>query len=153
VWKCRLTTPALVALCSLVLLEPAVAQEKPVTPETIEGIESLSTEQVKKAAAAGVLIIDARPKGAYEKERIPGSVNVVYDDQSAKSPDYDAAKDSFDISKLPEDKSREMIFTCGGPTCWRSYKASIAAKKMGYKNVKFYRGGVPEWKEKGLPVE
>ena len=45
-----------------------------------------------------------------------------------------------------------LVFGCNGPECWKSHKASIAALKAGYKNVNWFRGGLPEWRAAGLAV-
>ena len=45
------------------------------------------------------------------------------------------------------------MFFCNGPECWKSYKASRAAVAAGYPKVYWFRGGMPEWREKRLPVE
>ena len=46
-----------------------------------------------------------------------------------------------------------MVFLCNGPECWKSYKASRAAARRGLSKVYWFRGGMPEWREKRLPVE
>jgi rhodanese-related sulfurtransferase len=67
--------------------------------------------------------------------------------------DFDASQDSIDLSKLPADKKTAILIYCNGPECWKSYKASTAAIKAGYKTVYWYRLGIPEWKAKGYPTE
>ena len=34
-----------------------------------------------------------------------------------------------------------------------SYKTAVAVKKLGYKNIKIYNGGIKDWKKSGLHVE
>ena len=50
-------------------------------------------------------------------------------------------------------KAVPLIFACNGAECWKSYKASHAALKAGHGKVYWFRGGFPEWKKKGLPVD
>jgi 3-mercaptopyruvate sulfurtransferase SseA len=45
------------------------------------------------------------------------------------------------------------VFYCNAGECWKSYKASVMAIKGGHKKVNWFRGGIPEWKAKGLPTE
>ena len=42
------------------------------------------------------------------------------------------------------------VFLCNGPECWKSYKASHQAVALGFKTVYWFRGGMPEWRAKGL---
>jgi len=37
--------------------------------------------------------------------------------------------------------------------CWRGYKGADAAIKAGYKNVNWFRDGLPAWKEKKYPTK
>ena len=100
-----------------------------------------------------VPVIDTRVAGEYAEAHIKGAKSVPYKEKSAKVPDFDAAQDSFDLTKLPADKNAPLVLYCNGPECWKSYKASKAAIGAGYKKVQWFRGGFPEWKGKGLPTE
>ncbi|MDO8705351.1 MAG: rhodanese-like domain-containing protein [Sulfuricaulis sp.] len=84
---------------------------------------------------------------------LKGAQNIPYKEKSAKSVDYNAKVDSFDVARLPADKSKAVIFYCNAGECWKSYKAAKAAIKAGYTNAHWLRGGIPEWKAKGYPVE
>ncbi len=46
-----------------------------------------------------------------------------------------------------------LIFACNGAECWKSFKASHAALKAGYKRVHWFRGGFPAWRAAGLKTE
>ena len=46
-----------------------------------------------------------------------------------------------------------MIFYCNAGECWKSYKAAKVALDAGHTKVHWLRGGIPEWKSKGYPVE
>ena len=75
-----------------------------------------------------------------------------YLEKSLKEVDFDAKKDDFSALKtIPKDKP--VVFLCNGPECWKSYKASRAALAEGYTKIYWFRGGMPEWREKRLPVE
>ena len=81
-----------------------------------------------------------------------GAKSVPYKEKSAKAVDFDASQDSFDLGKLPADKNAPVVFYCNGPECWKSYKASKVAAKAGFSAVHWFRGGLPEWRERKLPV-
>lgn len=137
----------------IVLALPALALAGPQTPESLSGTTVVTAEKAKAMGESGVLIVDTRVANEYVEQHIKGAVNIPYKEKSAKSVDFDASQDSFDLSKLPADKNAPVIFYCNAGECWKSYKSSKAAVKAGYKNVYWLRGGIPEWKAKGFPVE
>ena len=82
------------------------------------------------------MIIDARPKKTkFDKGHIPGAVSM-----------YQA---NFEKMKnlLPADKNALLIFYCEGLECALSHGEAYTAEAMGYKNVKVYAKGYPEWKK------
>jgi rhodanese-related sulfurtransferase len=113
----------------------------------------VSAEEAKALAERGAVIVDTRVAHEYVDQHIRGAVNVPYKEKSAKRPDFDPRPDRFDLSRLPADKSAPVIFYCNAGECWKSYKASKAAVRAGRTRVYWLRGGIPEWKAKGYPVE
>ncbi len=81
-----------------------------------------------------VILIDARPyKGKFIKGHIPGAVNIPFSEFDKKT------------NLLPEDKSTLLIYYCEGIKCKLSHKSAKKAQKLGYKNIKVYAKGYPEW--------
>ena len=83
-----------------------------------------------------LVLVDSRPKRAkYDKGHIPGAISI---------PDtyFDKQKD-----QLPEDKSKPLVFYCGGFHCKLSHKSAAKAIDMGYTNVKVFAAGYPAWKK------
>lgn len=77
---------------------------------------------------------------------------MPYKEKSAKDAGFDRAQDSFDLSKLPADKNAPVVFFCNSGTCCKSYKAAVVARDGGFKQVHWFRGGMPEWNTKRLPT-
>ncbi|MGE5651107.1 rhodanese-like domain-containing protein [Noviherbaspirillum sp. UKPF54] len=150
----QLTLPRtiLTALGTL-LLSATLCAHATETPAALDGATVVSSDQVKKMLDAGTPVIDARVANEYVEGHIKGAKNVPYKEKSAKATNFDASQDNFDLTKLPADKNASLVFYCNAGECWKSYKASIAALKAGYKKVFWFRGGFPEWKAKGYPVE
>lgn len=123
------------------------------TPAALQGAVVVGADRVKAMSEAGVPVIDTRVANEYAEAHIKGAINVPYKEKSAKSADFDASQDSFDLKKLPQDKGAPLVFYCNAGECWKSYKASAAAVRAGYSRVHWFRGGMPEWKAKGYPVE
>ncbi|MCB2228153.1 MAG: hypothetical protein KQH53_15845 [Desulfarculaceae bacterium] len=82
------------------------------------------------------LVIDARPKKKkYDKGHIPGSLSLP-------TSQFGKLK-----GLLPADKNALIVFYCGGLKCALSHKAAFKAQAMGYKNIKVYAKGYPDWKK------
>lgn len=123
------------------------------TPASLAGVTVVSAEQAKKLVESGVPIIDTRVANEYAEQHIKGAKSVPYKEKSAKDAKFDPKEDSFDLAKLPAAKGAPLIFYCNAGECWKSYKASKVASEAGYSKIHWLRGGIPEWKAKGYPVE
>ena len=124
------------------------------TPRSLPGatvVEAAAVQQLM--AKGGALYIDTRSEAEYKAGHVPGAKLVPYHEKSAKDADYRAEDDQFDLAKLPADKATPLVFACNGAECWKSFKASRAALKAGYAKVHWFRGGFPEWRGAGLPVQ
>lgn len=142
------------AFAFAMLALPALAASSSLeTPHTIPGVTVVTAEQANAMMKSGVLMVDTRVAHEYVEQHIKGAVSIPYKEKSAKSVDFDARLDSFDLSKLPAAKDMPVIFYCNAGECWKSYKSSVTAIRAGYKSVYWLRGGIPEWKAVGLPVE
>ena len=123
------------------------------TPKELAGAHVIEAKQASDLIAKGVIVIDARNEAEYLEGRVKGALLVPYQEVSAKEVGFDASEDKFDLSKLPQDKNAAMLLYCDGTPCWKSYKASVMAIRDGYKNIYWFRGGYPEWKAAGYPVD
>lgn len=148
-----MTMVAKLLLALWALTSPPASAAAPLTPPDLLGVTVVSAAQARDLMAKGVLMVDTRVANEYVEQHIRGAVSIPYKEKSAKSPHFDPRLDRFDLSKLPRDKATPVIFYCNAGECWKSYKASRAAVKAGYTNVYWLRGGIPEWKNNGLPVE
>lgn len=123
------------------------------TPRQLEGTELVGAKEARGLAIRGVAFFDGRTEEEFRAGRPAGARWLPYVERSNKETDYDASKDDIDISKLPADKNQEIMFSCGGPECWKSYKSAIRALKQGYKRIYWFRGGIKEWLDAGLPID
>jgi rhodanese-related sulfurtransferase len=122
-------------------------------PASLAGAKLVSVEEAQKLQAAGAALIDVRVAAEYADGHIKGALSVPYREKSAKVVNFDASQDEFALAKLPADKKAAIVIYCNGPSCWKSYKASIMAIKAGYTNINWFREGIPGWQAKGLPLE
>jgi rhodanese-related sulfurtransferase len=106
-------------------------------------LQSVDFKYVKSKIGHGVrssakaLIIDARPYKKYQAGHIPTARAV---------PDMKFDKYAKEVLKDVSVK-REIITYCGGIKCAKSVKVANKLKKMGFKNVKVYNKGMPDWKK------
>ena len=130
----------------------AVAQLGTFTPTHLPGASVVTAAQVQQLAAKGAVIVDTRNEREYQSKHIPGAVFVPYHEKSLKDVVYEASHDDFSgLARL--DAAKPTIFHCNGAECWKSYKASRAAMAKGFKQVYWFRGGLPEWVSAGMRVE
>jgi len=78
-------------------------------------------------------VIDARDKAQYDKEHIPGAINLEWRRVLEKR------------ASIPRDKS--VLIYCN--TGSLSAQAGFALRVAGYENVRILQGGFAEWKAKG----
>jgi len=129
----------------------AFAQETPAAAPA--GVKLVEAKAVQDLQAKGAVLIDTRRANEFAEATIKGAISVPYDpEKSAKDVSFDAAQDKYDMGKIA-DKNKDYVVFCNSGTCWKSYKAAVVMAKAGYKNVHWYRNGVPDWKARKLPME
>lgn len=90
-------------------------------------------EQIPAADWKNFFIVDARDAMQFEKERIPGAVNIEWRQVLARR------------SELPKDKP--ILIYCNTGTL--SAQAGFALRVAGFDNVRILQGGMREWQAKG----
>lgn len=123
------------------------------TPRALPGVTVVDAKTVAQLLQAGATYVDTRTEAEFKAGHVPGAILVPYVEKSAKEADFDARQDQFDVSKLGANREQPLVFACNGPECWKSYKASIAAQKAGYRKVHWFRGGFPEWRSSGMKFD
>lgn len=115
--------------------------EKP--PIKIPAELLITTAEVEKLVAAGpekgkYYLFDSRPLPRFQEGFIPTAVNLPY-------PAFDKM-----VDKLPKDKNALIVFYCAGPACNMSPGSADKAAKLGYKNLKVYKEGMPGWLDRNF---
>lgn len=121
------------------------------TPASLPGAKTITAAEARTLIAQKVPVYDVRAEEEFIASHIPGALSVPYKEGSAKEVGFDPADDQFALNRLPQDKNTPFIMYCDGTICWKSYKSAVMAIQAGWKNVYWFRGGFPEWKEAGLP--
>ena len=94
-------------------------------------------ELAARLAQGSVTVLDVRPWDEYAAGHIPGARNVTL-----------AALDEILPSLAPD---AEIVAYCRGPYCVYAHQAVAALRGHGL-NARRLEGGLPEWREDGLPV-
>jgi ABC-type phosphate/phosphonate transport system substrate-binding protein/rhodanese-related sulfurtransferase len=123
------------------------------TPELLAGANVLTAEGVIDMMSKGAKYYDVRTESEFKAGRVKSASLLPYIEKSKKEIDFDPTLDDFKLVETVKDKDTPIIFACNGGECWKSYKASKIAVAAGYKAVYWFRGGLPEWREKNLPIE
>jgi rhodanese-related sulfurtransferase len=87
-----------------------------------------------------IVLLDVNGTESWQDGHIPGAIDFV------------AQKDHL-ASILPKDKNALVVAYCGNPACPAYRAAAVAAKKLGYKNVKHLAAGIMGWKQAGEKTE
>ena len=111
-----------------------IAPEKLVKYAEVEALVALGPDK------GDYTLIDSRPLPRVQEGTIPTSINLPY-----------PAWDKF-VDRLPNDKSRRIVFFCAGVTCMMSPNSLLKAEALGYTNARVYREGYPEWQERNIGV-
>lgn len=123
------------------------------TPKVLPGATIVAAREAKEMMDKGVPLFDTRVEHEYTESHIKGAISLPYAEKSAKEVNFNTTLDKWDVSKLPKDKSAPVIFACNGAECWKSYKSAKVAIDQKYTKVYWFRGGYPEWKAAGYPVQ
>ena len=143
---------AILGTAFLLSLAPVAAFAVEETPTAIPGGTYVTTAQAKEQFDKGAVFVDSRVAAEYAEQHIKGAIGVVYKEKHGKVSKIDP-EDSMDMSKLPADKAKPLVFYCNGSPCWRGFKGAAAAIKAGHNKVFWYRDGLPAWKAAGHPVQ
>ncbi|MGE4344871.1 MAG: rhodanese-like domain-containing protein [Geoalkalibacter sp.] len=100
-------------------------------------------EEVLAEREGGALLVDARVAELYREGHIAGAVSLPLADCEARLEQF----------KKDIDPDRTLIVYCSGYGCPDSFDLGQILLEEGFRDVRVYEGGMPEWRDQGLPVE
>jgi rhodanese-related sulfurtransferase len=133
----------LVTIIMIVLPITVSAENKPLSPETIEGIITVDVIEAKKLFDLGVIFIDVRKDKDWNAGRVPDAEHFELSSKFTKE----------NLEHIFTNLEEPMVIYCNGPKCLKSSKASIMALEWGYKKIYYFRAGFPAWKKANNPIE
>jgi len=97
------------------------------------GGATIFPQQIPKDDWKKFVLIDARDKGQFDKDHIPGARNIEWRQVLARR------------NEIPRDKP--VLIYCNQGTL--SAQAGFALRLAGYENVRILQGGMSEWQARG----
>ncbi len=97
------------------------------------GGATIFPEQIPKDDWKKFFVIDARDRAQFDREHIPGAVNIEW------------RKALSERGRIPKDKP--VLIYCNTGTL--SAQAGFALRVAGWENLRILQGGFAEWKAKG----
>ena len=98
---------------------------------------------VRELTAAGAVLVDARAAELYADGHLPGA-------RSLPMGEMDEQLEAF-RQTVPTDAV--IITYCNGYGCPDSFDQGVRLLEAGWRDVRVFEGGYPEWRDAGLPVE
>jgi rhodanese-related sulfurtransferase len=98
---------------------------------------------VRELTAAGAVLVDARAAELYADGHLPGA-------RSLPLGEMDEHLESF-RQAVPTDAV--IITYCNGYGCPDSFDQGVRLLEAGWRDVRVFEGGYPEWRDASLPVE
>lgn len=123
------------------------------------GYDVITASELKAMidAKKDMVIVDTMPyEDSYKKSHLPGAKQFLFPiplmDKWNKAETNDKTEEDFAVLLGP-DKNKTIIIYCGFVKCTRSHNGAIWAKRLGYKNVYRFPGGIFAWKGAGYDLE
>ncbi|WP_455202747.1 rhodanese-like domain-containing protein [Kaarinaea lacus] len=113
-------------------------------PVVLDGATPITAEELVDLIDQmdNLVLIDTRQVSRFKEGTIQGSKSLP---NTKTSPGT--------LSNLAPDKLTPLVFYCDGLSCPHSMKSVKKAVSYGYVNIFWFRGGIDEWTEKGLPIK
>lgn len=125
-----------------------------ITPQKLDGIKTYITKELATALKGDQppVVINVL---TTVSEAIPGAITIANGGIALEDLGKDAeleARFAGLLKLLSPDLNKPIVFYCASRELWLSVNAAMRAKKLGYTNVGWYRGGYQSWKAANLPM-
>jgi rhodanese-related sulfurtransferase len=102
----------------------------------------ISREELEQLIHDGaVIVVDALPRSYYDREHVPGAINLVESDVHELAAEVLPGKDAA------------IVTYCSNAACGNSQAVANRLERLGYTNVRKYRDGIQDWVEAGNATE
>lgn len=102
--------------------------------------DKLQTDTLRNSdPREGFALVNVLSREDFEKEHIPGSINIPL-------LNIETVEKKFD-------KGKEIVVYCASESCPASEKAASKLEERGFRNVVDFRDGTDGWKKSGYQVQ
>jgi len=131
----------LLVLLSVPCALPVVAGG--IAPMHVEGATTIDVTAAKQLFDQGALFVDVRSDQNWVSGRIPDAVHL-------NNKDGHFTQEALAAEAGVDDP---VVIYCNGEKCPRSSEAAKQAIEWGFRNINYFRDGLPAWQNAGYPVE
>jgi rhodanese-related sulfurtransferase len=122
------------------------------------GYDVITAAELKDLIDSGkdIVIVDTMPMKAYKKIHVPGAKQSLFPVPEMgvwDTKETDGKSQEDYAALLGPDKYKTIVIYCGFVKCTRSHNGAAWARKLGYKNVFRFSGGIFAWQGAGYPIE
>jgi rhodanese-related sulfurtransferase len=120
---------------------PEIGGDENVSPLEVAGATTVDAPKAKALFDRGVPFVDVRGEGTWANGHIPRAAHLDL-------------KGDFTEAALAQvvGREQEVVIYCMGPRCLLSSEACKQAVDWGFRQVSYFREGLPAWKAAGYPV-
>lgn len=98
--------------------------------------------EVRELVNAGALLVDARDRALYADGHLTGAWSLPLGEIDSRLVGF---RKQFAAD-------RTLVIYCNGYGCPDSFDLGVRLITAGYRDVRVFEGGFPEWRDAGLPV-
>lgn len=100
-------------------------------------------KEVRELLEAGAVLVDARDGFPYAEGHLPGALSLPLGEVDARLAGF---RQQAAVEKT-------LIIYCNGYGCPDSFDLGMRLLQEGYRDVRVFEGGFPEWRDAGLPID
>lgn len=130
------------------VVQPGRAREDRIDIDGFSISQNVDTEGMESLLQNGAVLVDLRPEAEFAKHHHASGTNIPFkwerfDDSDKKNfdPTVFSNKSLFDLTKLPQNKDKPLVFTGADVFDPAPGMAIIMAYREGWNNLHWYRAG------------
>jgi rhodanese-related sulfurtransferase len=99
--------------------------------------------EVRELAATGALLVDARDSALYADGHLAGAFSLPLGEVESRLTEF----------RQRVDPAKTLVIYCNGYGCPDSFDLGLRLIAEGYRDVRVFEGGFPEWRDAGLSID